>query len=191
MPANERHVQQQRQADGAAEKLGEIGRHGGNLADRPHRQHHRTRKMIAAHFRKVLAGDDAELGGQALEQHGDDVGEQHDPEQAIAVFGAGLDVGGEIARVHIGDRGDDRRAGKRQRGAQAPALARQHLARGDQRPVGQRSRSTGLLRHGERFIEIRHDRRSSCTCVAFGSAAFTLKCSTGYSIRIGAARVNG
>ena len=152
----QRHVEQQRQADGAAEKLGEIGRHGGNLADHPHRQHHRTRKMIAAHFRKVLAGDDAELGGQALEQHGDDVGEQHDPEQAIAVFRAGLDVGGEIARVHIGDRGDDRGTDKGQRGAQAPALARQHLTRGDQRPVGQRSRSTGRLCHGERFIGVRH-----------------------------------
>ena len=153
---DERHVEQQRQADGAAEKLGEVGRHGGNLADPPHRQHHRTRKMVAAHFREVLAGDDAELGGQALEQHRDDVGEQHDPEQAVAVFRAGLDVGGEITRVHIGDRGDDRRAGKGQRGAQPAALARQHLARGDQRPVGQRPRPPGRFCHGEQFIEVRH-----------------------------------
>ncbi len=75
--------------------------------------------MIAAQFREVLAGDDAELGGKALEQHGDHVGEKHDPEQPVAVFGAGLDVGGEVAGVHIGDRGDDRRAGKGQRRADA------------------------------------------------------------------------
>ena len=161
-------MQQQRQADGAAEKLGEIGRHGGNLADHPHRQHHRTRKMIAAHFREVLAGDDAELGGQALEQHRDDVGEQHDPEQAIAVFRAGLDVGGEIARVHIGDRGDDRGTGKGQRGAQAAALAGQHLTRGGQRPVGQRRRRTGRLGHVERFIPASSWPRSTCACLAFG-----------------------
>ena len=80
--------------------------------------------MIAAHFREILAGDDAELGGQALEQHRDDVGEQHDPEQAVAVFRAGLDVGGEIARVHIGDRGDDRGTGKGQTRRASPRAGR-------------------------------------------------------------------
>ena len=143
----QRHVEQQRQADGAAEKLGEIGRHGGNLADHPHRQHHRTRKMIAAHFREVLAGDDAELGGQALEQHRDDVGEQHDPEQAVAVFRAGLDVGGEIARVHIGDRGDDRGTGKGQRGAQAAALSGQDFPRRGKGLRGERCRRNGGVGH--------------------------------------------
>ena len=75
-------------------------------------RHDRPRKMVAAHFREVAAGDDAELGRQRLKQHRDQIGEQHDPEQAVAVSGAGLDVGGEVSGIHIGDRGDDRGPGE-------------------------------------------------------------------------------
>ena len=128
-PGEQRHLKQQGEPDGAAEELGEIGRHGGDLADDPHRQHDRPRKLLAAHFGEVAAGDDAELGRERLEQHRDQIGEQHHPEQAVAVFRPGLDVGREVARVHVGDRGDDRRAGERQVGAPPAALARQHLTR--------------------------------------------------------------
>jgi hypothetical protein len=44
-----------------------------------------------------------------LEQHRDDIGEGHDPEQAIAIARPGLDVGGEVARIDIGDRRYDSR----------------------------------------------------------------------------------
>ena len=66
----------------AAEELGEIGRHGGDLAHHPHRADHRLGETVAAHFREIAAGDDAELGRQRLEQHRDQIGEQHHPEQA-------------------------------------------------------------------------------------------------------------
>ena len=102
-------------------------------------QHDRPRKMVAAHFREVAAGDDAELGRQRLEQHRDQIGEQHDPEQSVAVSGAGLDVGGEIPGVHIGDRGDDRRAGEHRIGAPAAALSGQHLLGGGDGALGQRA----------------------------------------------------
>ena len=119
----QRHVEQQRQPDGAAEKLRQIGRHGGDFAHAPHHPDDRLGKLVAAHFRQVAPGDDAELGRQRLEQHGDQIGEQHHPEQAVAVFGAGLDVGGEIAGVHVGDRGDDRRPAEGQVAGDAGALA--------------------------------------------------------------------
>ena len=64
-------------------------------------------KLLAAQFGEIAAGDDAELRRQRLEQHRDDVGDQDDPEQVVIVFGAGLDVGREVAGIHIGDRGDD------------------------------------------------------------------------------------
>ena len=118
-PGEERHPEQQREPDGAAEKLGQVGRHGGDLAHPPHAEHHRLRKLLAAQFGQVASGDDAELGGERLEQHGDEVGGQHHPEQLVAVAGAGLDVGREISRIDIGDRGDHRRA--RRRRAARPA----------------------------------------------------------------------
>ncbi len=94
--------------------------------------------MVAAHFREIAAGDDAEFGRQRLEQHGDQIGEQHDPQQAVAVFRAGLDVGREIAGVHVGDRGDDRRAGKGEIGARPAVLAAQNGLRRQHRAVGER-----------------------------------------------------
>jgi hypothetical protein len=119
-PGKQRHVEQQGKPDGTAEEFGEVGSHGGNLAHDPHPEHDRLRKMVAAHFRKVAAGDDAELSGERLEQHRDQVGEEYHPEQSVAVPGAGLDVGGEVPRVNIGDGGDDRRAGEHVRSDSDP-----------------------------------------------------------------------
>ena len=134
---DQRHLEQQRQADRAAEKFGEIGGHGGDLAHHPHGHDHRFGKMVAAHFREVAPGDNAELGGERLEQHGDQVGDQHDPQQAVTVFGAGLDVGGEIARVHVGDGSDDRGAGESEIGRRAAPLAAQNGLRRHNGAVGQ------------------------------------------------------
>jgi len=104
--------------------------------------------MIAAHLREILAGYDAELGRKRLEQHRDQIGDQNHPEQGVAVFGAGLNVGGEIARIDIGDRGDDRRTGKRRigpPGAPAAAVAGEHRAPGRDRAL--RQRAGGLTDH--------------------------------------------
>ena len=144
---NQRHLEQQRQADRAAEKFGKIGGHGGDLADPPHRHDDRFREIVAAHFREIAAGDDAELGRQRLEQHGDQVGEQHDPQQRVAVFRAGLDVGGEIAGVHVGDRGDHRRAGEGQIGPRPAAFAAQNGLRRQHRTVGERFGGRGFGVH--------------------------------------------
>jgi hypothetical protein len=93
--------------------------------------------MAAAELRQALAGDDAELGGERLEQHGHEVGEQHDPQEEITELRAALDVGGEVAGVHVGDRGDHGGAGERQEAAQAAPAAGQRLAAGGDRAVGQ------------------------------------------------------
>ena len=134
----QRDVKQQRKTDGAAQEFGQVGRHRGDLADPPHSPDQRRRKVIAAHLREILAGHDAELGRKRLEQHRDQIGDQNHPEQGVAVFGAGLDVGGEVARIDIGDRGDDRRTGQRRigpPGAPAAAVAGKHRAPGRDRAL--------------------------------------------------------
>ena len=55
----------------------------------------------------------SELGGERLEQHRHDIGDD-DPQQLVAMGRAGGDVGRKIAGVEIGDRGDERRPGERQ-----------------------------------------------------------------------------
>ncbi|MNQ36828.1 hypothetical protein D3C85_503540 [compost metagenome] len=58
-------------------------------------------------LRQVLAGDYAELGGEGLHHHGHQVGPDHHPQQLITKGGAGLDVGGEVARIYVADGGDE------------------------------------------------------------------------------------
>ena len=49
-----------------------------------------------------------------LHQHRHQVGGDDDPEQQIAELGAALDIGGEVAGIHVGDGGDERRSQKRE-----------------------------------------------------------------------------
>jgi hypothetical protein len=91
--------------------------------------------MPAAKLCQALVGDDAQLGGQRLEQHRHQVGEQHHPEQQVAELRAALDVGGKVPWVHVGDRGDHRRPGEGQEAAQTAAAAVQRLAAGSDRAI--------------------------------------------------------
>ena len=45
-------------------------------------KHDRRGKVIAAQFRQIVPGDDAELGRECLEQHGDQIGEHGRPKAA-------------------------------------------------------------------------------------------------------------
>ena len=148
----QRHLEQQRQADRAAEELRQVGGHRRHLADSPHRQDHRRGELVAAHLGEVAPGDDPQLGRQRLEQHGDHVGQHDHPQQGVAVFRAGLDVGGEVAGVHVGDRGDHRRAGEQQRGTQPDAPATQRLA----------DRQGRAVTHGLPARDVAHEFRPIC-----------------------------
>src|SRR5260370_29742696 len=86
--------------------------------------------MDAAELGQVLAGDDAELCRERLEQHRRETGEDDDPEQVVAVARAALDIGGEIAGIHIGDRGDEGRPEERYERREPASPARQRLAAG-------------------------------------------------------------
>jgi hypothetical protein len=125
-PRHQRQPEQQREPDGAAEEFGKIRRHRGDLADRPHDPDHRPGKIVSAELGEILAGDDAEPGGERLEEHGDDICQKHDPEQRIGITRPRLDVRRVIAGVHVGHRGDDRRPGEDERPQPAPGLARKY-----------------------------------------------------------------
>ena len=71
-------------------------------------------KCVAAVLGQVLPGGDAELGREGLDQHGHQVAGHDHPQQRVAELGAALDVGGEVARVHVGDAGDEGRPQERQ-----------------------------------------------------------------------------
>ena len=105
----QRDVEQELESDACAEELGEVGRYRADLARDPHRIDEHRRQMEATELSQVLAADDAELRRQRLEQHRHQIGEYDHPEQIVAVARTALDIRGEIARVHIGDRGDDGR----------------------------------------------------------------------------------
>ena len=133
----QRQAEQQTEADGGAEQFREVGRHGGDLAGDPHGIDQRAGEVSAAELCQALAGNDSEFGGERLKQHGHQIGQQNDPQQQIAELRAALDVGGEVAWVHVGDRGDHRGSGERQEAAQAAPPPRQGLAAGSDRAIRQ------------------------------------------------------
>jgi hypothetical protein len=67
-------------------------------------------KVLAAVLRQGEAGDDAQLGGEVLDQHRHRVRPQQHPEQAVAELRAAEDVGGEVAGIDVGDGRDEGRA---------------------------------------------------------------------------------
>jgi len=65
--------------------------------------------VIAADLGQVAPGGDAQLRRERLNEHGHQVAHQDDPEQEVTEAGAALDVGGEVARIDIGDARHERR----------------------------------------------------------------------------------
>jgi hypothetical protein len=68
----------------------------------------RAVRNIHGKAREVPPGGDPDLGRERLEQRGNEVGDKRDPEELVALSGAGLNIRHKISRIHIGDR--DRRS---------------------------------------------------------------------------------
>src|SRR5207248_10674036 len=78
--------------------------------------------------------------------------EDDHPEQPVAVLRAALDVGGEVAGVHVRHRGDEGGAGERQQGAQSAAPPLEGLRRGLARAIREGSAAgSGDGRHQPRL----------------------------------------
>ena len=100
---DERHVEEQIERDRGADHLGEVAGGDGDLADHPEEPDDGRRIVVAAGLREVAAGDDAELGGEPLQQHRHQVREEHDGEERVAEGRAAGEVGGPVAGVHVAD----------------------------------------------------------------------------------------
>ena len=115
----QRHAEKQVQPERGAEELGDVGRHRHDLRLHPHAPRKRAGEAFAHDLGIVAVGDDAQLGREVLDQHRHHVRQQDDPQQQVAELRAAFDVGGEVARIDIGDRGDKRRAQHQERRAHA------------------------------------------------------------------------
>ena len=105
--------------DRPADHFGQVGGGGHDLGLDPERAAPERLEPLAQDLGQALPGDDPELGGLVLDQHGHDVGGHQDPDQEVAVLGAGREVCRHVAGVHVGDRGDECRAQKAYHGAAA------------------------------------------------------------------------
>ena len=118
-----RHAEEQVERDRRADELGQVGRDRDRLGLQPQPERDGLLEVLAAQLRQVLAGGDAGLGRQVLHEHRHQVRGDDHPQQHVAVLGAARDVGGEVARVDVGDRGDEGGAEERDAAADAPARA--------------------------------------------------------------------
>ena len=113
--------------------------HRHHLGLQPEADRGAAREALAAELGEVLAGGDPELRRLRLDQHRDQVGREHHPEQQVAELGAAGDVGGEVAGVDVGDRGDEGGAEEGPDAADAAGVAVERAARrlGDRGLAGQ------------------------------------------------------
>jgi hypothetical protein len=119
----EGHPEEQVQAERGADHLGEVGRHRDRLRLHPEAERDRAREVVAAGFGEVLARRDPELGRERLDEHGHEVGRQHDPEEQVAVLGPAGDIGREVPGIDVRDSGDEGRPEERPEAAKTLALA--------------------------------------------------------------------
>ena len=111
----QRQPEQQVERDRRPDELRQVGRHRDHLGLDPEADRDAPREVLAAQLGQAAPGRDADLGRQELDQHRHQVrGEDH-PQQQIAELRTTGDVGREVARVDVRDRGHEGRSQKRQR----------------------------------------------------------------------------
>ena len=115
------NAEQQVQPDGRAEHLGQIAGGDGDFAQPEQDVVDRRRIIVVAGLGQVAAGDKPQPGAEGLKQHGHHVAHQQHPDEPVAELRAALDVGGPIAGVHVADRDEIGRPGKREQPPPPPA----------------------------------------------------------------------
>ena len=122
-----RDPKQQLQAERGTEELREVGRHRNQLSLHPERNRRTTREPLAADLRQVAPRRDAELRGEGLDQHRHQVRGDDHPDEREAELRAARDVRREVARVDVGDAGDE--GGAEERPDRPLVAAQRALAR--------------------------------------------------------------
>ena len=119
----ERQAKEQVQRHCRPQEFSQVGCHGNQFHQDPHDPYNRLGKMFPAVFGQVLTSGNAQFGRERLQEHGHQVAAQDDPQQFVAELRSALDVGGKVARVHIGDAGDEGRTEEGQQAGEPAFLA--------------------------------------------------------------------
>ncbi len=120
---HERDAEEQVDADGGAEHLGEVGGDDGELGHDPEQECGRARVLLAAQLGEVRSRDYAHARGEDLQQKCDRVGQHQHPEQLVAEARPALDVGGPVARVQVADGNEEGGAEMREHAAPGEGAA--------------------------------------------------------------------
>ena len=75
---HERDAEQKLQGDGRADHLGQVAGDDRHLAHQPQEDTDRPAVMLATGLRQVQPGNDAEPGGERLQQHRHQIGKEND-----------------------------------------------------------------------------------------------------------------
>ena len=111
--------------------------------------------MFATQLGEVPPGGDPDLGGERLKQHRNEIGGNCHPKEFVAISRAGLNIRRKISRIHVGDRGNHRGAGKWQHGQRAAPPAEKHLSAGKDRAFAERGSACCRGVHGKLvFIDV-------------------------------------
>ena len=116
--------------EGRADELGQVGRHRDHLGLHPEAERGAAGEPFATHLGEVQPGGDAELRAHRLDDHRHDVRHEDDPQQHVAVPRTARHVGGEVAGVDVGDRGDEVRAEEGPDAVKAAGMAVERAAGG-------------------------------------------------------------
>ncbi len=127
--------EQQVEANRRAEELGQVGGHGDRLRLEPEPNRLAVGELLAAYLWQVAPGRDPQLRRQHLDQHRHQVRGDDHPQERETELRAARDVGREVARVYVGDAGDEGRTEERKQAKLAARVAAQHPLARAQGPV--------------------------------------------------------
>jgi hypothetical protein len=113
----QRDAEQQLERDGRPQELGQIRRGDRDFGRQPQR-YAPARVGIATRFGEVLARRDAHSHAETLQEHADQRGGEHHPEEPVAVSRARGEIGRPVAGIEIAD--GDQRPGARERPHSTP-----------------------------------------------------------------------
>jgi hypothetical protein len=99
--------EQEVQSDRTADHLGHVGGHRHGLGLHPIGQPGRAAQLSSDRFGQRAPGHQPELGRQVLHETGHRIRDDDDPQQRETELCAGADVCGDVARVDVGDGGDE------------------------------------------------------------------------------------
>ena len=100
-PQGKGQAEEQLQGNGAAYQLGQVAGNDRHFGQQPEGDPPEPRQQTAAGLGQIQPRRDAQAAAERLEHHRHQAGEPDHPQQAVAELGAGRQIRGPIARIHV------------------------------------------------------------------------------------------